>query len=95
MKYTRAGYRDIERIMKGVANHFRVEILVFLDNFPDKSLCEISEALKSDFRNISEHTRKMAQAGLVHKRHDGVTVHHRLTSLGKCVLSFLKTIGNG
>jgi len=80
--------------MKGVANHFRVEILVVLKNHPEYSLSEIAEDLKCNFRTISEHVRKMAHAGLVMKRNEGLTVHHRLTALGEHVLRFLDTIAN-
>lgn len=94
MKRTKEGYRNTERVMKGAANHYRIEILALLKDQPERSLSEIAHDVKSDFRTISEHVRKMAQAGLVMKRSDGVSVRHALTKLGEQVLSFLKTIAN-
>ncbi len=92
MRRNKDSYRSVAQIMKGVANHFRVEILALLHNFPNRTLWEITESLDCNFRTISEHTRKMAQAGLVIKQYRGVSVHHRLTRLGERVLKFLSTL---
>jgi DNA-binding transcriptional ArsR family regulator len=94
MKHTREGYRNVERVMKGVANHYRAEILSLLKNKPELSLSQISDSSKSDFRTISEHVKKMVHAGLVMKRSDGVSVRHKLTRLGEHVVQFLSTIAN-
>lgn len=80
--------------MKGVANHFRIEILALLKDHPERSLSGIAEELENDYKTVSEHVRKMAHAGLVTKRHDGLAVLHKLTKLGEHVLKFLGTIAN-
>lgn len=94
MKRTREGYRNAERVMKGVANHRRVEILALLKIYPEQSVTEITEVLKIDFRTASDHIRKMTHAGLVMKRSDGVSVRHALTKLGEQILEFLNSIAN-
>ena len=94
MKRTREGYRNAERVMKGVANHRRAEILVMLKNFPEKSVSEIAEVLKIDYRTASEHIHKLTRAGLVMKRSDGTSVRQALTKLGEHMLDFLSTIAN-
>ena len=94
MKRSREGYRNAERVMKGAANHYRIEILALLKDRPERSLSEVADELKSDFRTVSEHVRKMVHAGLVMKRSDGVSVRHKLTRLGEQVLQFLLTIAN-
>ncbi len=84
--------RVLERIIKGFANHRRIEILVLLDKEPELSLQEISEKVKSDFKNISAHITKMYTAGLLMKRNEGHIVRHTLTARGKSILKFVRII---
>ena len=85
-------YHQLERIIKGVANHRRIEILELLKNKPELSVADISEILKVNFKTISEHIRRLAIAGFVLKRSDGNNVRHRLTERGLTVLKFLRII---
>lgn len=84
--------RRLERIMKGVANHRRIEILMLLKKEPELSLTEITDALGINFKTASEHVRRLAIAGLVMKRHDGASVRHALTYTGISILKFLRTL---
>ncbi|HAE36316.1 MAG: hypothetical protein UR85_C0006G0018 [Candidatus Nomurabacteria bacterium GW2011_GWF2_35_66] len=84
--------RELERIVKGFANHRRIEILFLLDKNPDLSVLAISDRLKSDFKNISAHISKMYIAGLLVKRSMGNTVCHKLTKRGKSILQFVRII---
>lgn len=86
------GSRQLERTMKGVANHRRIEILMLVDKRPELSLIEIADALRINFKTASEHVRRLAIAGLVMKRHDGASVRHALTGIGIHVLKFLRTL---
>ena len=86
-------YRKLERIIKGFANHRRLEILELLRRTPELSVDEIAERLNSGYENISDHIRKLAIAGLVLKRGDGRHVRHKLTSRAHDVLTFCKTLG--
>ena len=61
----RKSNRELERIVKGFASHRRIQILGLLQKEPELSLQEISEKLKSDFKNISAHINRMAIAGLL------------------------------
>ena len=89
MKKTR---RQLERIVKGFANHRRLQVLELLYKEPELSVQEISEKLKSEFKNISAHINKMAIAGLVMKRSDTNMVRHKLTKRGKSILQFVRII---
>ena len=84
--------RELERIVKGFSNHRRIQILRLLSNEPELSLLDISEKLRSDFKNISAHINKMATAGLVIKRNDFHFVRHKITRRGKQVLKFVRTL---
>lgn len=85
-------YREIERIVKGFANHRRVEILEFLARMPEMSVADISEQLNINFKTASEHIRRLAIAGLLIKRSDGRSIRHKLTKRGFVILKFLRIL---
>ena len=58
-------FRKIERIVKGFANHRRIQILDLLKREPELSVDEISERLNIGYENASDHVRKLAIAGVV------------------------------
>lgn len=84
--------RRIERIVKGFANHRRIEILALLKREPDLSVEGITERLNTSYENISDHLRKLSIAGLVTKQNRGRAVTHRLTERGNKCLAFSRTI---
>jgi len=85
-------YRELERILKGVASHRRIQIVDLLDKQTELSVFEIAERVSIDFRTASEHLRKLALAGIVMKRSDGASVRHALTKRGKDILKFCRTL---
>ena len=90
--YKNKSPKELERIVKGFANHRRIQLLYLLGKKPELSVIEMSEILKSDLKNISAHVNKMAIAGLVMKRHEGNLVRHKLTKRGKAILQFVRII---
>ncbi len=88
----RKNYHHLERIVKGFANHRRIEILELLRNKPELSVAEIADELHINFKTASEHIRRLAIAGLVLKRSDGVNVRHKLTLRGEHILKFLRIL---
>ncbi len=72
-------YYDLERIVKGVANHRRIEILEILGKKPEMSVAEVADKLKLNFKTASEHIRRLAISGLLMKRSDGHNIRHKLT----------------
>jgi len=85
-------YRELERIVKGFANHRRIEILELLKKEPELSVAEISENLNINFKTASEHIRRLAIAGLLIKRSEGLNVRHKLTERGLSILEFLRML---
>jgi len=92
MDIEKGNYRKLERVVKGFANHWRIRIMDLLKEKPELSVAEISETLKGDFKNISQHIGKMSIAGLVMKRHEGNLVRHKLSKVGEDVLRFVKLL---
>lgn len=83
--------KQMERHLKGVANHYRIEILLLVDKFGCITLEEIAEKLKANEKTIGEHTRRLCQAGLINKRPSARFVEHHLSPYGKEMVKFLKS----
>ena len=83
--------KQMERHVKGVANHWRIAIIMLINQKKALSLEEIVEILHMNNKTASEHTRRLVQAGLIEKRYKGRTVEHTLSPYGKIFTSFLTT----
>jgi DNA-binding transcriptional ArsR family regulator len=79
-----------ERIFKGVAHKYRLQILGLLKREPEMSVIEISDVLKMGLKNVSQHIAKMEIAGLLMKRHEGNFVKMKLTARGNSILQFYR-----
>ena len=81
--------KRLERIVKGFANHRRIEILELLASQPDLCLGDISEKLQIEFKTASEHVRRLVLSGLVAKSYKGRRVRLRLADGTRNILAFL------
>ena len=83
--------RQMERHLKGVANHRRIEILFLVAERNGITLDGICQATGGNAKTLSEHTKKLAQAGLLNKIYIGRGVAHSLSPYGRRFLKFLKS----
>ena len=83
--------KQMERHLKGIANHYRIEILLLIAERDGITLEDIVETLDANEKTIGEHTRRLYQAGLVNKKYRGKFVEHTLSPYGKTFVSFLKS----
>ena len=83
--------KQMERHFKGVANHWRIEILELIASNNGITVEEIADKLRCNFKTVSEHTRRLAQSGLVNKKYKGRSVAHTLSPYGKIFHKFIKT----
>jgi len=83
--------KQIERHFKGVANYNRIEILILVSESPGITVEGIAESLDKNFKTISEHTRRLVQAGLLNKKYQGRSVMHFTSPYGKEFIRFIKT----
>lgn len=81
--------KQLETIVKGFANHRRIQIMELLENEAELSLMDISSRLDINFKTASEHLRRLDLANLVYKTNDGNFVLHTLSPRGRAVLDFL------
>ena len=75
--------KQMERHLKGMSNHYRIEILLLI--------ADIVKAIGANEKTLGEHTRRLYQAGLINKKYRGKFVEHTLSPYGKAFSSFLKT----
>ncbi len=86
--------KQMERHLKGVANHYRIEILLLISENEGIILDDIVKILKANRKTIGEHTRRLYQAGLVNKKYRGKCVEHSLSPYGELFVRFLKLFQN-
>ena len=81
----------MERHLKGISNHYRIAIMLYLSGNRDATLDNIIETLDANEKTIGEHVRRLSIAGLVNKKHRGKFVEHNLSPYGEVFANFLKS----
>ena len=81
----------MERHLKGMANHYRIEILLLIATEDRVTLDGIIQGLDANPKTIGEHTRRLHVAGLVNKKYNGKFVEHTLSPYGKKFVDFLQS----
>ena len=81
--------KQLERHFKGVANHRRIAILMLVYKNSGITLEDIAESLNCNIKTISEHTRRLVQAGLLNKSYKGRKVEHTVSPYGKSFCLFI------
>ncbi len=82
--------KQLERHFKGLANHHRLNILLLVSQNPGITVDGIAGKLNCNFKTISEHTKKLVQAGLLNKKYRGASVAHSLSPYGEKFFNFIK-----
>lgn len=83
--------KQMERHLKGMANHYRIEALLLLSSRDKMTLEDIIETIGANEKTLGEHVRRLYQAGLVNKNYRGKFVEHSLSPYGKTFVQFLKS----
>lgn len=83
--------KQMERHLKGMANHYRIDILLLVAERGGITLEDIVESLGANEKTIGEHTRRLYLAGLINKKYRGKFVEHTLSPYGKTFVQFLKS----
>ena len=83
--------KQMERHLKGMANHHRIEILLYVADHEGATLDDIIAGLKANPKTIGEHTRRLLLAGLINKHYRSRFVEHSLSPYGKAFVRFLQS----
>ena len=86
--------KQMERHLKGMANHHRIEILLIVSENNGITLDDIIKKINANAKTIGEHTRRLYQAGLINKKYHGHFVEHALSPYGKIFVRFIKSFQN-
>ena len=84
----------MERHLKGMANHYRIQILLVVGGSEGITLDKIVEEVGANEKTIGEHARRLSGAGLINKKYRGTFVEHSLSPYGKIFVTFLKSFRN-
>ncbi|MBI2589273.1 ArsR family transcriptional regulator [Candidatus Saccharibacteria bacterium] len=84
--------QDLADILKGGANHHRINILFLLDKRGKLTLDEVAEALRANYKTIAVHLSRLHKSGLVTKRYKASAVEHDLTPRARHILNFLRIL---
>ncbi len=82
---------QMERHLKGMANHYRIEILLLVAERDRITLEDIVETIGANEKTLGEHTRRLVVAGLMNKKYRGKFVEHSLSPYGKNFVKFLRS----
>jgi predicted transcriptional regulator len=85
-------YKDLERIIKGTANHRRIQLLDKINETPELSVEDLAGKFDIDYRTVSSHLKRLEISGLVMKRSEGHRTRHKVTNRGAKMLKFLKKL---
>ncbi len=83
--------KQMERHLKGISNHYRIEILLLIATREKITLEDIINEIGANKKTLGEHVRRLYLAGLVNKKYRGKFVEHSLSPYGKKFVRFLKS----
>ena len=83
--------KQLQRYFKGAANHWRIAILVTVEQKRGITVDELAKEVAGNFKTISQHTRSLVQAGLLDKKYRGRQVEHSLSPYGRMFIKFMRT----
>ena len=83
--------KQTERHLKGMANHYRIEILLLIASNTGVTLEDIVRGIGANEKTIGEHVRRLYVAGLINKKYRGKFVEHTLSPYGNTFAKFLAT----
>lgn len=82
----------LAQIGKGIANHYRIDIMKVLEKSPNISLDELAEKTRIHYKTLAAHTARLHRSGLITKRYLNQSVLHCLAPRGHIVLKFLRNL---
>lgn len=86
---SRKKYYDAEKLVKGIANHRRLEMLEMINKMPNMSGEEIIEKLKINYQTGSSHLQKLVRSGLVQNHRFHQSQLYTITPFGSHIIKLL------
>ena len=83
--------KDLERVLKALANRRRLAIIKLLKNKGEASVGEIAEGIKLSFKATSKHLKILSSVDLIDKEQRSLTVFYSLMPPLSAVLKVILT----
>lgn len=74
------GHKELERILKALANRRRLAILQFIHKKKEVSVGNIAEAIRLSFKATSKHLAVLSGADVLEKEQQGTRMIYRLAT---------------
>jgi DNA-binding transcriptional ArsR family regulator len=84
--------KELERILKSVANRRRLAILQFLKRNKEASVGDIAAAIKLSFRSTSRHLAILSSADILEKEQRSIAVYYSLTDKKNSTLDHIISV---
>ncbi len=85
--------KNLEKLLKALANKRRLAILKYLKNNKEASVSEIAEAISLSFKSTSRHIRILLSVSVLDREQRALSVYYcldkNISSLLKLILSML------
>jgi DNA-binding transcriptional ArsR family regulator len=75
--------KDLEKILKALANRRRLSIIKYLKNNGEASVGDIAEAIKLSFRSTSKHLGILAAVDIIEREQRSLQMFYRLSQTQK------------
>ncbi|MCX2838447.1 metalloregulator ArsR/SmtB family transcription factor [Salinimicrobium sp. MT39] len=85
------GFRQMTKLLSIAGNDVRLKILFLLDLENELCPCDIADILEMSVPAISQHLRKMKDAGLIASRREGQTLYYSLVKSETQILNNIFT----
>ena len=85
------GFQEMTKLLSIAGNDVRLKILFLLDMEKELCPCDIADILEMSMPAISQHLRKMKDAGFIASRREGQTLYYSLVKSETKVLSNILT----
>ena len=72
------GFAKISKLLSIAGNEVRLKILFLLNMENELCPCDLADILKMSVPAVSQHIRKMKDAGIIASRRDGQTLYYSL-----------------
>lgn len=84
--------KDLERLLKAVANKRRLAIIYYLKNNKEATVGNIATSIRLSFKATSRHLSILAVADIVEKDQRGLQMFYRLMINQKPVIRYIVSI---
>ena len=84
-----SSFQTMSKILTLAGNEVRLKILFLLDMENELCPCDIADILEMSVPAVSQHIRKIKDAGIISSRREGQTLFYSLNDGGEKILSYI------